>query len=48
MIGTTKIEVEELFQFMKISDAIKDCNLNKSLGPDFIDGNVIQANKVKG
>ena len=45
---TTNSQLEELFRFTDITDAIQACNFNKGLGPDCFDGNVIQTNEILG
>jgi hypothetical protein len=34
----------EIFRLAEISEAIKNCNFNKGLGPDCFDGNVLKNN----
>ena len=48
MAGTTDRQLEELFRFTDITDAIQACNFKKELGPDCFDGNVLQANEALG
>ena len=35
----------DIFRLADISEAIKNCNFNKGLGPDCFDGNILQSDQ---
>jgi hypothetical protein len=35
-----------IFRLADISEAVKNCNFNKGLGPDCFDGNILQSDQT--